>query len=287
MGTSWSLQAVGAASLAAEGVQAALDLVVAQMSQWEAGSDLSRFNRSPVGEWFDLPAEFAHVVDAALTIQRASDGAFDPCLGALTERWGFGASGPVDRVPGAADYSERRIDVDPNSRRIRRSAGALLDLSGIAKGYGVDLAAEWLLAQGVRHFLLEVGGELRGEGIRPDGQPWWVDVELPPTSSVAPYRIALHDLSASTSGNYRRGFIIDGQHYSHSFDPQTGRPIVNAVSSVTVLHRSCMMADGWATALTVLGPASAIAAADAQGLAACVVAGDREYLSREWRAMLN
>ncbi|WP_293697193.1 MULTISPECIES: FAD:protein FMN transferase [unclassified Sphingopyxis] len=287
MGTSWSLQAAGAASLAAEGVQAALDLVVAQMSQWEAGSDLSRFNRSPIGEWFDLPAEFAHVVDAALTIQRASDGAFDPCLGALTERWGFGASGPVDRVPGAADYSERRIDVDPNSRRIRRSAGALLDLSGIAKGYGVDLAAEWLLAQGVRHFLLEVGGELRGEGIRPDGQPWWVDVELPPTSAVAPYRIALHDLSAATSGNYRRSFTIDGQHYSHSFDPRTGRPIVNAVSSVTVLHRSCMMADGWATALTVLGPAAAIAAADAQGLAACVVAGDREYLSREWRAMLN
>lgn len=287
MGTSWSLQAVGAASLAAEGVQAALDLVVAQMSQWEAGSDLSRFNRAEAGVWCELPEEFGHVVEAARTIAQASDGAFDPCLGALTDRWGFGASGPVVSVPDTADDGERRFDFDPETRRIRRSAGAVLDLSGIAKGYGVDLAAEWLLAQGVRHFLLDVGGELRGEGIRPDGQPWWVDVEMPPTSSVAPYRIALHDLSAATSGNYRRGFIIDGQHYSHSFDPQTGRPIVNAVSSVTVLHRSCMMADGWATALTVLGPAAAIAAADAQGLAAWVVAGDREYLSREWRAMLN
>lgn len=287
MGASWSLQAVGATSLAAEGVQAALDLIVAQMSQWEAGSDLSRFNRAASEMWWHLPPEFGHVVDAALMIARASGGAFDPCLGALTERWGFGTSHPLDGVPDAADVHDRRIDFDPDTRRIRRSAGALLDLSGIAKGYGVDLAAEWLLAQGVRHFLLEVGGELRGEGIRPDGQPWWVDVEMPPTSSGAPYRIALHDLSAATSGNYRRGFTIDGQHYSHSFDPQTGRPIVNAVSSVTVLHRSCMMADGWATALTVLGPAAAIAAADAQGLAACVVAGDREYLSREWRAMLN
>jgi thiamine biosynthesis lipoprotein len=287
MGTSWSLHAVGSSSSLAAGVQAALDLVVAQMSQWDSASHLSRFNRSAVGEWFDLPAEFAHVVDAALTIQCASDGAFDPALGALTDRWGFGASGPVDRVPDVADDSERPIDFDADARRIRRSEGAVLDLSGIAKGYGVDLAAEWLLANGVRHFLLEVGGELRGEGIRPDGQPWWVDVEMPPTTSVAPYRIALHDLSAATSGNYRRGLTIDGRHYSHSFDPQTGRPIVNAVSSVTVLHRSCMMADGWATALTVLGPAAAIALADAQQLAVCVIAGDREYVSRGWRAMLD
>ncbi|MBL9067747.1 MAG: FAD:protein FMN transferase [Sphingopyxis sp.] len=287
MGTSWSLHAVGSSPSLAAGVQAALDLVVAQMSQWDSASHLSRFNRSAVGDWFDLPAEFAHVVDAALTIQRASDGAFDPALGALTDRWGFGASGPVERVPGPGEDGERRIDFDADARRIRRSEGAVLDLSGIAKGYGVDLAAEWLLANGVRHFLLEVGGELRGEGIRPDGQPWWVDVEMPPSTSVAPYRIALHDLSAATSGNYRRGFTVDGRHYSHSFDPQTGRPIVNAVSSVTVLHRSCMLADGWATALTVLGPAAAIALADAQGLAACVIAGEREFLSREWHAMLG
>ncbi len=287
MGTTWSLQAVAAPPSVVAGVQAALDRVVAQMSQWDAASDLSRFNRTAPGVWCDLPAEFAHVVDAALAIGRASDGAFDPCLGVLTEQWGFGANGPVDRVPDAADNGKRRIDFDPNARRIRRSESAMLDLSGIAKGYGVDLTAEWLLAQGVRHFLLDVGGELRGEGIRPDGQPWWIDVEMPPASSVATYRIALHDLSAATSGNYRRGFTANGRHYSHSFDPRTGRPIVNMVSSVTVLHRSCMMADGWATALTVLGPAAAIALADAQQLAACVIAGDREYVSRGWRAMLS
>ena len=287
MGTGWSLQAVGASPSIAGGVQESLDRVVAQMSQWEPDSDLSRFNRADAGAWCDAPAEFAHVVDAALTIQRASDGAFDPCLGALTDRWGFGVSGPVAAVPDASDDGECRIDLDPETRRIRRSAGAVLDLSGIAKGYGVDLAAEWLLAEGVRHFLLDVGGELRGEGIRPDGQPWWVDVEMPPTSSVAPYRIALHDLSAATSGIYRRGFTVDGQHYSHSFDPRTRRPIVHAVSSVTVLHRSCMMADGWATALTVLGTKAAIELSDAQQLAACVIAGDREFLSREWRAMLG
>lgn len=288
MGTHWSLHAVSPPAGVAAAVQACFDRIVAQMSQWDAASDLSRFNRAPPGVWRAIPAEFAEVIGAARDIARASGGAFDPCLGRLTEQWGFGSAGPVDALPdGNAAPADRSIDHDARTRRIRRTDGAALDLSGIAKGYGVDLAAEWLLSEGARHFLIEIGGELRGEGIRPDGQPWWVDVEMPPASSLAPYRIALHDLSVATSGNYRRGFDVDGVRYSHSFDPRTGRPIAHHVSSVTVLHRRCMMADGWATALTVLGPRAAIEMADAQGLAACVIAGDREYLSRGWRAMLG
>jgi thiamine biosynthesis lipoprotein len=289
MGTGWSLRAVAPPPEAPARVEAALARVVAQMSQWEPESDLSRFNRAPPGAWRVLPPEFAEVVAAALEISAASGGSFDPCLGRLTEAWGFGSAGPVDRLPADSDSGgvERRIDYEPDTRRIRRGEGALLDLSGIAKGYGVDLAAEALLAAGVRHFLLEVGGELRGEGIRPDGQPWWVDVEMPPTSALPSWRIALHDLSVATSGNYRRGFTVDGRRYSHSFDPRTGRPIVSNVASVTVLHRRCMMADGWATALTVMGPQPAIDLANEQGLAACVIVGDREYVSREWRAMLG
>lgn len=287
MGTRWSLHAVSAPSDAGVGVQAALDLVVAQMSQWEPESDLSRFNRASAGEWYVVPPEFGHVVAAALEIAEASGGAFDPSLGELTERWGFGSAGPVDAPPDESSFARRAVEIDSEGLRIRRGGGARLDLSGIAKGYGADLAAEWLLGQGVRHFLIEVGGELRGEGLRPDGQPWWVDVEMPPTSSIPPWRIALHDLSVATSGNYRRGFASGGRYYSHSFDPRTGRPIVNGVSSVTVLHRSCMMADGWATALTILGPDEAIALADAQQLAASMVVGDREFVSRAWQAMLD
>ncbi|WP_432770681.1 FAD:protein FMN transferase [Sphingopyxis sp.] len=288
MGTGWTLQAVSPPPDASARVEAALDRVVAQMSQWNAGSALSRFNRAPPGTWHEIPAEFGVVVGAALAIARASGGAFDPALGALTERWGFGSAGPIARPPDdACAETVRRIDLDMSAGRILRTEGALLDLSGIAKGFAVDLAAEALLAAGVRHFLIEVGGELRGEGIRPDGQPWWVDVEMPPTSSLAPYRVALHDLSAATSGNYRRGFTAGGRYYSHSFDPATARPIVHPVSSVTVLHRSCMMADGWATALTVLGARAGIALADAEGLAACIVAGERDHVSRAWRAMMD
>lgn len=288
MGTDWSLQAVSPPAATRHGVQAALDLVVEQMSQWEPKSDLSRFNRAAPGTWCAVPAEFAHVMEVALDISRASGGAFDPGLGRFTEAWGFGSVESAGQVPQAGKPAlDRTIDFDPATRRMRRSDGAALDLSGIAKGYGVDLAAEWLLDIGVRHFLLEVGGELRGEGIRPDGQPWWVDVEMPPASSIPPWRIALHDLSVATSGNYRRGFSAAGQHYSHSLDPATGLPIVNGVSSVTVLHRDCIRADGWATALTVMGAEAAIGLADEGELAACIVAGDREYLSRAWREMLT
>ena len=288
MGTDWSLQAVSPPAATRHGVQAALDLVVEQMSEWALESDLSRFNRAAPGTWCEVPAEFAHVIEVALDISRASGGAFDPGLGRFTEAWGFGSAGRAEHVLEHGNPAlDRTVDFDPPMQRIRRSEAALLDLSGIAKGYGVDLAAEWLLDIGVRHFLLEVGGELRGEGIRPDGQPWWVDVEMPPTSSIPPWRIALHDLSVATSGNYRRGFTAGGRHYSHSFDPATGRPIVNNVASVTVLHRDCVRADGWATALTVLGAEVAIRLAEERELTVCIVAGDREYLSRAWREMLT
>lgn len=287
MGTGWSLQAVAPPAGTREAVQEALDRVVAQMSQWKPESDLSRFNRAPAGEWRTIPAEFAEVVAAGLDIGTLSGGAFDLTLGELSEAWGFGAAGPVDAVPETAAPKSGSIELDPDTPRIRRRERALLDLSGIAKGYGVDLAAEWLLANGVRHFLIEVGGELRGEGIRPDGQPWWVDVEAPPSWSGAGWRVALHDLSVATSGDYRRGLNIDGRRYSHSFDPRTGRPIANGVRSATVLHRRCMMADGWATALTVLGAEAGIALADEQDLAACILANGREHVSRAWAAMLD
>lgn len=287
MGTCWSLHAVAPLEGVARDVKAAFDVVIAQMSQWDAASALSRINRDPPGIWHPVAAELAHVLRAAFGIAQASRGAFDPGLGRLTDAWGFGAAGPVGRVPADAGTKGGAIEFDAAKQRVRRTGEAALDLSGIAKGYAVDLAAEWLLAQGVRHFLLEIGGELRGEGIRPDGQPWWVDVEMPPAVSLPPWRVALHDLSVATSGSYRRRFSDGGRDYSHSFDPATERPIVNGVSSVTVIHRSCMMADGWATALTVLGPSPAIALADEQGLAACVIARGREHVSRAWRAMLD
>lgn len=294
MGTRWSVRAVSPPASAGAGVQSVLDGVVAEMSHWLPGSDLGRFNRSPPGQWRSLPANFATVLEAAIEIARTSGGAFDPAMGTLVDLWGFGPTGSVSEPPDdmavtakLAEAGHRFIELDMPLLRARRTARATLDLSGIAKGFAVDRVVTYLRRCGVRHFLVEVGGELCGVGLKPDGQPWWVDLEAPPGLALPLARIALHELSVATSGDYRRAFAHDGRHYAHSLDPRTGRPIANGVRSVTVLHQSCMRADAWATALTVLGAEAGMALAEAEALSALMIVDDRELLSPALARMLD
>lgn len=288
MGTRWSAKVAGANDGTAEEIQSALDGVVAEMSHWEASSDLSAFNRSTIGAWQPLPAGFARVLQCALTIAETSGGAFDPAMGLLADLWGFGPAGPRATPPeaqavAAALARSGHAHIQQQGNRARRTGEAALDFSGIAKGFGVDAAAERLRALGFQDFLVEVGGELRGEGVRPDAQPWWVDVEAVPGATLAPIRVALHGLSVATSGDYRRHFLHGGRRYAHTIDPRTGAPLENGVASVTVFHADCMIADGWATALTVLGAEQGPAVAEREGLAMQMVLRDsdgfRELLS--------
>jgi thiamine biosynthesis lipoprotein len=290
MATRWSLTAVSPPAGAAQAVQTALDRVVAQMSQWEPGSDISRINRAAPGGWRPIPPEFARVLKAAREIAEASGGAFSPAIGAAADLWGFGPAPAPTEAPDPADTAAAvsgAIELDAPGLRARRTGAARIDLSGIAKGFGVDLAAEALLGLGLRHFLIEVGGELRGHGLKPDGQPWWADIEPPPGSRIAPLRAALHELSVATSGDYRRWLDAGGARHHHTLDPRDGRPVANGVRSVTVLHASCMQADAWATALTVLGPDAGMALADARGLAVRMIVGEAELLSAALTAMLD
>lgn len=299
MGTDWSVRAVvppGSVPDLAPGIQSVLDRVVAQMSNWEADSDISRFNRSTPGAWQLPPPQFMTVLDAALEVARLSDGAFDPAIGVLVDLWGFGPARPRNAPPtddaiaaALARSGWTRIEHDMLGLRARRHDRVALDFSGIAKGFGVDQVAAWLAGQGIAHYLVEVGGELRGAGLKPDGQPWWVDLEAPPGLALPVNRVALHGMSAATSGDYRRCFDHGGTRYAHSLDPRTGRPIANGVASVTVLHPRCMMADAWATALTVLGAEAGLALAEAQGIAALIVErqDNRESMSSTLAAMLD
>lgn len=295
MGTSWSARIVNAPADIAARIQAELDRVVAEMSHWDPASALSRFNRSEPGRWQPLAHGFARVLAAALDVAEKSEGAFDPAMGVLVDLWGFGPPGPRVGVPDAAEIAAARAisgraHIEQDDRRARRSAPAALDFSGIAKGHGVDRVAEMLRSMELPDFLIEVGGELRGEGIKPDGQPWWVDLEPVPGSRLSPLRAALHGLSVATSGDYRRRFSHAGRAYAHTLDPRTGRPLENHVASVSVLHPCCMFADAWATALSVLGP-QGMAVAEREGLAAHMVvrdgAGFAEQLSPALRAMLD
>ena len=140
-----------------------------------------------------------------------------------------------------------------------------------------------LAARGIGHCLVEVGGECVGRGMRPDGDPWWVELEAPPELRVKPIRVALHQLAVATSGDYVRG--------RHTIDPRTGKRIANGVASVSVLHARAMEADAWATALTVLGREEGAALAVREGLAARIITRDggmtREWLSPALVAMVD
>ena len=301
MGATWSAKAVlpATADLAAlqAMVQRALDAVVAQMSPWEPLSDLSRYNRAAAGTWTTLPPGAAQVLRRAIEIARASGGAFDPTLGALTDLWGFGPRPFAGAPPEAAAIAAlreaagwKRLSLDGDA--LFQPGGLKLDLNGVAKGFGVDQAAAALDGAGVRSYLVEVGGELRGTGAKPDGQPWWVELERPPAANDAEKTlVALHGLSVATSGDYRRFFDHDGRRYAHTLDPATGAPTRNPTVSVTVLAGDCMSADAWATALTVMGPDAALAFAAAHDLAALVVSrgpgGLEERLSPALQAMLD
>jgi FAD:protein FMN transferase len=315
MGTTWSAKVVLDGADTAQGLQAALqaelDAVVVQMSHWDEDSLLSRYNRAPAGTWIDLPAQFFDVMTYALWARDASGGAIDPAAGSLVTLWGFG---PVRRYDGAGFYApdaaavarvqaqraNAPVTLDRERRRLLQPGGATLDLSSVAKGYGVDRLAFCLAQRGLQHYLVEVGGELRGAGVKPDGQPWWVEIEGVPDAAATPATpatpaavavVALHGLAIATSGDYRQYFQQGAQRVSHTLDPRTGWPVGNGVASVTVLAPSCMAADALSTALTVLGPVDGLAFAQRHGLAARFLvrrAGTLdEVQSPAWKAMLQ
>jgi thiamine biosynthesis lipoprotein len=284
MGCGWSVTCVPEGGVdtqtLAEGIRAVLARVVDQMSTWEPDSAITRFNRAAAGEWLPMPPGLALVLACALHVAGASGGALDPTAGALVSLWGFGPAGryqqPGFALPAAAQVELarqrggwQRLRVDVDALRMYQPGGMELDLSAVAKGFAVDEVSRFLRSAGVVHHLVDIGGELRGAGMKPDGQPWWVDVQSPPgISGVTPTRIALHGLSVATSGDYLQGFSANGRRYSHCIDPRSGSPVDNGVCSVTVLHPDCMLADAWSTALMVLGVTDGLAVAESQQLAA-------------------
>lgn len=281
MGTTWRLKIAAppgfdrAEILAA--IETRLEAVLAQMSHWREDSLLGRFNRADGGEWSALPTAFAHVMAAALDVAERSSGAFDPAIGALVDIWGHGPI-TIERLPTPGEVEAarqvsgyHRLAFDAETGRLRQPGGVRLDLSGIAKGFAVDALADLLRARGCDHALVEIGGELVGRGLRPDGDPWWVDLETP-AEGIAPLRVALHQLAVATSGDYVRG--------RHTIDPRSGLPVEHA-AAVSVIHPSAMLADAWATALSVHAPAQMQALATREALAVRALTRDGDAV-REW-----
>jgi len=304
MGTTWSVRLVAPPGLeqaaVRSAIQAELDAVIAVFSPWVHDSEIARFNAAPAGMWALSEAMWT-VLDASMTLADDTDGAVDPTLGALVDLWGFGPPGPrPDALPLPSDeeiaaaqavsgWQSLRLHRD--ARAAMQPGGLKLDFSGIAKGHAVDRVSEALTALGCNSHLVEIGGEMRGVGVKPDAQPWWIGLEPPPGAAIPRAVAGLVDIAVATSGDWRRAFEVDGTMYPHTLDGRTGRPVTNGVASVTVFHASAMMADAWATALTVSGPDQGLALAEAHGIAAQILRrtshGMAETMSPAFVSMLD
>lgn len=251
-------------------LQAAVDEVDAQMSTWRPDSDLMRLNAAAAGDRVALPARLRHVLRLGLEIGRASGGAFDIGVGDAVAAWGFGPAAAAPEGIRAAMGARRRPAhevLELSGDHARKSAPVVLDLNGIAKGYGVDRLAETLRDHGIGNALVGIDGEMRAMGLRPDGEAWTIAVEAPDAARRRPHSIlALQDAAVATSGDYRHWVEVQGRRLSHTMDPARGAPLVASPASVTVVARSCAEADAWATALMVLGPERGATLAGRRGL---------------------
>jgi FAD:protein FMN transferase len=296
MGTVWNAKLAGplAESLAKQGaaaVAAALDGVVARMSTYLDTSELARFNRQPAGSPLAVSRETLEVFALARSVSEATGGAFDATVAPAVDAWGFG---PVKshRIPPTAELAALATRIDWRTIAVDREAGTLAksrdgvraDLSGIAKGYGVDLAAKALEALGARDYLVEAGGEVRVRGRNAEGQPWRIGIERPDAAAQQAWLVVpLDGLSMATSGDYRIYFEQGGRRYSHEIDPATREPVRGSLASVTVVAPDCAWADAMATALFVMGAARGLAFATERGMAACFIerAGDGKLVDRQ------
>lgn len=273
MGTRWSVLIDDAAVDPAlqSRFQSAVDEVDAQMSTWKPNSDLMRLNAAPLNTWVTLPDRLMIVLTAGLSVSRQTDGAFEMNVGDAVRAWGFGpAKIDIGAIRSASSTpriaATTALELDPANNRARKSAPLALDLSGIAKGYGVDRLAETAAQFGITQALCAIDGELRAIGTRRSGRPWAVGIDMPDDKATAPHStLALEDMAVATSGDYRHFVTVAATRLSHTIDPRRGAPLVVPPASVTVLSRSCMLADAMATALMVMGdgPGSSFAKAHA------------------------
>lgn len=280
MGTTYSVKVVAEdvdTGGLTEAIETELARVNALMSTYIPDSEISRFNQAPVDEWFPVSPDTIEILRLSRKIHDWSDGRFDVTVGPLVNLWGFGPTPMERRVPGPSEIEMARANVgfdliEIGDGQLRKSAPVYLDLSAIAKGYGVDRLAAVVEAHGYRDYLVDIGGELRGAGANAQGVAWRIAIERPDATRRLPFRtVDVDDMAMATSGDYRNFFEVDGKRYSHTIDPVTGAPITHALASVTVLAPTCAEADGLATAINVLGPEAGLALAREQNVAAFVI----------------
>ena len=234
-------------------------IINTSMSTYQSDSDISKVNQN---EAFTVDSHFQHVFNASKEIYTATDGVFDPTIGILVNAWDFGPEGKVMTLDSLKiDSLMQSVGLDKvileNNMIIKENPDTFIDFNAIAKGYGVDVIAEFLDSQKITDYIVEIGGEIRCKGKNIEKQnPWKVGVELPhfDTEQSILNVVSLYDESMATSGTYRK-FKTDslGNRYSHIIDPKTGYPSKTNLLSISVIAEDCMTADAYATAFKAMG----------------------------------
>lgn len=244
-------------------VDKVLENVNKQMSTWDLKSEIALFNNKTDNQPIIISADFIKVLKLAKVIYFESSGAFDPTVGPLVDLWGFGKNGSRYSPPGDDEIEQYKeyvgfdlIEIVDDTMIKKKHAKTQLDLSAIAKGFGVDLVADLLKSTGYVNFMVEIGGEVVVSGQKESGK-WRIGIDRPYFDAVPGQNLEaileVSNASVATSGDYRNYFVSDDKTYSHTIDPVNGKPIVNGVASVTVIAPSCMLADAMATAIMVMG----------------------------------
>lgn len=256
-----------------EGFLAELESVDQAMSTYRDDAELMAFNEAPLEEWQPLSNELIEVLAISQSVADISHGAFDITVGDLVNLWSFGPGARPEEVPSnealttqLAQVGFDAVEIDSQQMQARRTRDVFVDLSGVAKGHATDRVAAYLDQQGIEHYLVNLGGDLiaRGQRHKEEQTPWRIGIEVPEDGQQRAQHIiplagtALASMSVATSGDYRNYFEVDGQRFSHTIDPRTGRPVTHQLASVSVFHPSNAWADAWATALLVLGEEEAM-----------------------------
>ncbi|WP_070970747.1 FAD:protein FMN transferase [Vibrio sonorensis] len=283
MGTSYNIKYLESDTIPTpEELQVEVDKLLEQvnddMSTYRKTSELSRFNQYHGSDGFDVSSRTATVVKEAIRLNEVTLGALDVTVGPLVNLWGFGPEARPEVVPTEQELAERRAKVGiqylsvQNNQLIKTNPDLYVDLSTIAKGWGVDVVADYLTSVGVENYMVEVGGEIRLQGVNREGVGWRIAVEKPTAGERSiQHIIEPGDMAVATSGDYRNYFEKNGVRYSHIINPETGKPITHKVVSVTVLDKSSMTADGLSTGLMVLGEVKGMQVANDNNIAALMI----------------
>ena len=267
-----------------EEIDSLLKALDQSLSTWVKGSVIDQFNRDSSGAKID--GHFASNLFAAYDVHEQTSGAFNPLIKPLLGYWGFGPDArkpesvdslKVDSLLALMDWEQLQLVVNGDTVSmnngglsasskarsypidlLKMNPGVQLDFNALAQGYSVDVIAHYLISQGVKHFLVELGGEMIVQGTKQPGQSWVVGIDKPiegnqPGNRKLMATLKLKDRAIATSGNYRKFVEIDGVKYHHTFDPKTGFPARHQLLSATVIAKNCQMADAYATAFMVMG----------------------------------